>query len=117
MKIKNQELFETFVRENSGDDYGREILEFSERWALLMEMELAQGKSIEQMADLCARDADTNGISGFMYGCAVDFLSKVREHGEELRIWHNLDSQIGNEGETANREGGVLNPSLISISQ
>jgi len=34
-----------------------------------------------------------------MYGAAVAILSKVWKHGEELRRWHNLKTQIGDEGE------------------
>lgn len=51
-----------------------------------------------------------------MYGCAVSALAKFWVHGEQLRIWHNLDIQIGNEGEKANESGGVLNPALLNIS-
>jgi hypothetical protein len=48
---------------------------------------------------------------------AVQILSEGWVHGEELRQWHNLDTQIRDEGEKANREGGVLNPTLLSISK
>ena len=48
------------------------------------------------------------------YG-AVSTLSKVWEHGEELRRWSNLDLQIGNEGEKANESGGTLNPALLNV--
>jgi len=33
-----------------------------------------------------------------------------------LRKWHNIKTQIGNEGEKANASGGVLNPALLNIS-
>ena len=36
-------------------------------------------------------------------------------NGEDLRRWHNLDTQIRNEGEIANEKGGVLNPAIMSI--
>ena len=42
-------------------------------------------------------------------------LSQVWEHGEELRRWHNLDTQIHDEGEKANDEGSVLNPALLGV--
>lgn len=116
MKIKNQELFDVYVSKNSSDGYGRGILKFSQRWAELMEKQLDEGKTFEQMARLCERAADTDGITGFMYGCAVGFLSDVWEYGEELRRWHNLETQVGNEGEIANSEGGVLNPALLCLN-
>lgn len=45
---------------------------------------------------------------------AVVVLTKCWSRGEELRRWHNLDTQIGNEGEKANASGGVLNPALLT---
>ena len=68
------------------------------------------------VAKQTSHDADLEGITGFMYGCAVSILSKCWKHGEDLRRWHNLDTQIGNEGEKANESGGVLNPALLSVA-
>lgn len=59
--------------------------------------------------------ADTEGVTGFMYGCAVTQLYWHWVHGEELRRWHNLDTQIGDEGEKANESGGVLNPAILTF--
>jgi hypothetical protein len=39
----------------------------------------------------------------------------VWKHGEALRLWHNLKTQIRDEGEKANESGGVLNPACLSI--
>lgn len=50
-----------------------------------------------------------------MYGCAVGMLAKAWKHGEDLRRWHNLKTQLANEGEKANEQGGVLNPALLRI--
>jgi hypothetical protein len=60
---------------------------------------------------------DNDGITGFMYGCAVSILSKVWIHGEQLRRWHNLKTQLRDEGEKANQTGGVLNPALLCIGK
>lgn len=59
--------------------------------------------------------ANTDGITGFMYGCAVSGLAKFWKHGEQLRRWHNKDSQLGTEGDEANESGGVLNPAILTI--
>lgn len=58
---------------------------------------------------------DDDGITGFMYGCAVQMLAKSWKHGEALRRWHNKETQIGMEGDKANETGGVLNPALLSL--
>ncbi len=76
---------------------------------------MAAGRKLEDVAEATSREADTNGITGFMYGAAVSTLAQVWEHGEQLRRWHNLATQIGTEGEEANERGGTLNPALLNI--
>jgi hypothetical protein len=100
---------------NNTDPYGAEIYRYAERWADLMESQMTEGKSLADIAESTSREADTSGITGFMYGASVAVLSRFWGHGEELRKWHNLDCQINDEGEKANESGGVLNPALLSI--
>lgn len=50
-----------------------------------------------------------------MIGMAVSMLVQCWEHGKQLRRWHNLETQIGDEGEKANALGGVLNPAVLNI--
>ena len=97
------------------DPYGAAGVRFAARWAHFMERDMAAGKAVADVAQSASSEADDDGITGFMYGCAVSILSKVWAHGEELRRWHNLDTQIGAEGEKANESGGVLNPAVLSI--
>jgi len=103
-------------KNKNSDAYGGAVITYAERWARLMQIELAAGKTIEEIANSTSQDADLEGITGFMYGCAVALLSKCWKHGEQLRRWHNLKTQIGKEGEKANEKGTVLNPALLSIS-
>lgn len=81
-----------------------------------MEARMVNGEKIADMADTTSHEADTDGITGFMYGCAVKALAYFWEHGEELRIWHNLKTQIKDEGVKANESGAVLNPAILTIS-
>ncbi len=97
------------------DPYSAGTIAFTALWGRLMEGQLAAGKTVAECARKMSSVADTEGITGFMYGCAVSFLAKFWVHGEDLRRWHNLDTQIGKEGEAANASGGVLNPALLSI--
>lgn len=103
------------AKANNTDPYGARILSYAEDWANFMEREMAKGKTIAECAEATSREADTDGITGFMYGAAVSMLAQVWEPGEELRRWHNLDTQFGTEGERANEMGGVLNPALLNI--
>jgi len=78
---------------------------------------MSQGETIKQCAKETSHEADTDGITGFMYGVAVSALSHCWEYGDELRRWHNLDTQLDTEGEKANESGGVLNPAVLIISK
>lgn len=99
------------------DPYGGRVVSYAEDWANFMERDMAKGLTIEDCAKATSHEADTDGITGFMYGAAVSILSEVWAHGEALRRWHNLDCQLGKEGERANESGGVLNPALMNIGE
>ena len=113
MKIVNQDIYDEWVRNNQ-DEYGSGIIRYAINWADIMESKISNGEELENIAEQSSFDADTEGITGFMYGAAVFVLATCWEHGEELRRWHNVVTQIGTEGEEANKNGGVLNPALLS---
>jgi hypothetical protein len=115
MQYADKEGWDKFVANNS-DIYGSGVIRFAERWANLMEAKISKGAKLEDIAKATSQEADSEGITGFMYGCAVSTLSHAWIHGEALRRWHNLDTQIGNEGERANANGGVLNPAILNIA-
>lgn len=117
MKIRDQAAWDEAIRVNGTSGYAGGILDYAYRWANLMEREIEAGKALADIAKDSSRAADTDGITGFMYGCAVGLLAQTWEHGEELRRWHNLDTQIGTEGERANATGGVLNPALLVVGK
>lgn len=113
--LKDPELWDKSVNNNL-DGYGRAGHEYMATWAYLMEARMAKGEKLADIASECDSQANENiGITGFMYGMVVSTLSAVWTHGEELRQWHNLDSQIGDEGEKANESGGCLNPAILNI--
>lgn len=114
MKIADQASWDEGIKNNT-DPYGARCYSYAKDWAELMEAEIEKGKTVADVAKATSRKADTDGITGFMYGCAVEILSRVWDYGEGLRKWHNIDAQIGNEGEKANESGGVLNPALLVI--
>lgn len=97
------------------DPYGAATIRYADRWASLMEDGISRGCALSEIWKKASFDADEEGITGFMYGCAVSLLSDVWAYGEELRRLHNLATQIGREGELANEHGGVLNPAVLNI--
>lgn len=115
MTLRNAAAWREWIAANQ-DGYGGAVVQFAERWARIMEGMIASGQHLKDCADdACSLADDGIGITGFMYGCAVGMLAEVWVHGEELRRWHNLKTQIRNEGEKANESGGVLNPALLRI--
>lgn len=102
-------------KEINQDFYGAGVVNYAERWARLMQLEICNGKSLEDVAEATSREADYDGITGYMYGCAVSALAHCWKYGEQLRRWHNLKTQLGDEGEQANESGGVLNPALLCV--
>lgn len=103
---------------NADSGYGLAVNVFAWQWMTLMQSEIEAGRSVRECAAETERkvlDADLFGITGFQYGCVVSLLAECWKHGDELRRWHNLKSQIGDEGERANEEGGVLNPAIVTV--
>jgi hypothetical protein len=109
-----EDEYQKAVNKNK-DPYGGRIHSYAREWASLMQKNMSEGRSVEDCADETSHHCDYDGITGFMYSTAVSVLSHFWGHGEELRKWHNLKNQIGNEGEKANEEGGVLNTAILSV--
>ncbi len=116
MEIINESAWKKWTEANS-DGYGGRVIRYAEEWARLMQSRIANGESLESVADETSHLADDDGITGFMYGAAVSVLSETWKHGESLRRWHNSKTQISTEGDEANESGGVLNPALLNVSK
>lgn len=100
--------WEDCQKANSSDPYSNGVIRYAKRWAELMEEEIAKGSKLNEIAETTSHTADTEGITGFMYGCAVSILSQVWEYGEELRVWHNSEYGVA-------ESDGVVNPAIINI--
>lgn len=109
MKVKKsaEQAYQNFVDVNSKDGYSHAVVTYMNRWADMMEAEMESGKSLPDIAKQTSCDADIEGITAFMYGCAVGALSEFWEYGEELRVWHN--AQYGHHGD------GVVNPAIFTF--
>jgi hypothetical protein len=106
VKLKDVKVYQDW-KANNTDPYGMGIFRYAEAWALLMEAAIENGEPLQDVAKKLSHEADTEGITGYMYGAAVNILSQCWEHGEALRVWHNKD--YGHEGD------GVVNPAIITI--
>lgn len=120
MQIKKgqEELWEDHVGCNK-DGYGKAIIGYAIRWADMYEKEEAEEisgtrkitETFTQKMDRMSHEADTEGITGFMYGCAVRVLKQFWIHGEAVVQWHNGKYGVGPE------EKGVVNPAIITIGK
>lgn len=131
LALRDAAIWQSWVDANS-DGYGAACVRYAEKWGRLMQARMAAMLEAESAphielpsakvtrflvdnADECSHVADDEGITGFMYGAAVSMLAQAWKYGEELRRWHNLKTQIKDEGERANESGGVLNPAVLTI--
>lgn len=115
MQIKNQEQWNSYLVNNRGG-YGEAVISYAKRWANMLEDALRSGehgdkmeKVLSAVGDETSHKADTEGITGFMYGAAVQILSECWQYGDELRVWHNASYGIGS------NETRVVNPALLGV--
>jgi hypothetical protein len=107
---KEQEYAE-YVTKNSNDGYSKAVIEYSEAWAKLMQVEISSGKTIIECAETTQKGLGYFGISGFQYGCVVQGLTHFWKHGEDLRKWHNKEYGVGED------KKGVVNPAILTLPQ
>ena len=94
------------------DPYSSAVVRFGERWAELLEKAIETNgqpeKVIVLLMDKTAREADTEGITGFMYGCAVQALHEFWEYGDILNYYHNKSYGVDD-------NSGTVNPAILTI--
>jgi hypothetical protein len=96
---KEQE-YATWKANNATDPYGARIFSYAEDWAESLEQamqdrpSLTPAEVIALCADPLAQQADTDGITGFMYGGAVSVLRQEWVHGERLYAWVLATGQV-----------------------
>lgn len=113
MKLKTgrEVEYRSYVDLNSNDPYSARVVSYAEDWAVFMERLIAKGAKLEQIAEEASRSADTDGITGFMYGCAVEALATFWEHGDALRVWHNARF-----GVSESADDSVVNPAVVTVA-
>jgi len=90
------------------DPYGNAVVIVTEKVGEALD----KGLSPEKAQKKGTKDSE---ITGFQAGCVAQWISYFHPRGEEFRKWWNIDTQINDEGDKANKGGGVLNPALMTI--
>ena len=102
--------WEHWVEINSNDGYSLGVVTYARRWAKYMQHLMTKhNKAIYQIADEASHVTDIEGITGFMYGCAVAILSECWKYGEELRRWNNKKYRQED-------CDGVVNPAVLTVN-
>lgn len=113
LQFKDEEaakIWEHWVEINSKDSYSNCVVTYARRWAKYMQHLMEKhNKTVAEIAGKASHASDIEGITGFMYGCAVDILAQCWKHGEELRKWHN--KKWGQED-----TDGVVNPAVLTVN-
>lgn len=106
---KDEWDWENRVKINN-DPYGKRIITYAADAAWLAEqlMDADPDLPFNEVMDKAFKEADYDGITGFMYGAAVQELSKAWVHGEKVRNWHN--ASYGQEDAK-----GVINPAILVV--
>jgi hypothetical protein len=108
-----EEQYKSYVETNSKDPYSHEVVLYAERWAELMEEALKNSETLPSMWKYLSHRADTDGVTGFMYGCAVEALARYWIHGDELRQLHNREYGVSEE----KAQGGTVNPAILKMNK
>lgn len=103
-----RERYEKGFANQEGDPYGERCFTYARDWANLMERQVARGAAVSDIADKTSHAADTDGITGYMFGTAVAILADCWVYGEELRKWHNKSW-----GQPESK--GVVNPAILHV--
>jgi hypothetical protein len=109
--------YEQYQKVNSRDPYSNRVVTYGEAWANLMEDAIGNGAKLSDVAEKASQEADTDGITGFMYGGAVAALRKFWVHGVELGKWHNR-KYVKDEAaaDKAAEEGKTVNPAVVTVN-
>jgi hypothetical protein len=108
MTVRNPAAWQGW-NDNNTDLYGSAVIRYAEMWARLMQAGIDGGAALEGIAEETGDAADTEGITGFMYGAAVHCLATCWVHGDQLRKWHNGRYGVGEDAE------GTVNPAILTI--
>lgn len=108
MKFSNKDAWYEAAPQIAQSIYGTSITTYAERWARLMQLELSEGKSLDEIWSSTSQEADLEGMSGHSHGIATHLLTETWVYGAELRKLHNAYWGSGS-------EEGTVNPAIITV--
>lgn len=89
IELSDADGWQATIDTNKDEPYGEAVIRYAETWARLMQYEMSLGRSLFEVAEYASYQADVEGLTGAMVGCAGSILSHCWIHGKDLRRWHN----------------------------
>lgn len=130
-----EEDFEKQV--NTGDDYSNAVVEYGTRWAEMLEKAILDKwpdfnweddwriknyiSNPVRFAELfqpnsLGHEADTEGVTGFMYGAAAWAIGEYWIFGKHFRLWFNIYEGGIEQGIKVTEKNDSINPAVLVIS-
>jgi hypothetical protein len=83
IELSNQKEYNDWKEKNK-DGYGAATLEYAEKWAILMQIEMSKGVSLSDCADRTSFELGFLGVTGAMHYMARNVLIQCWKYGKEL---------------------------------
>jgi len=88
IELSDPEGWQSWVDGNQDElGMGQMIVAFTERWARLMQGEIAQGKQLDEIVYDTAEEAAPEGLDAAPFGFGLANLGEYWVHGRELKEW------------------------------
>jgi len=93
MKIKKgqEQVYQDWYDKNP-DPYGNACFRYANNWAFILESKIKSGQKItKEIIEQVSHDADTEEITGFMFGVAKSILINCWEYGHMIEYYYTND--------------------------
>lgn len=95
LQFKDEEAaknWEKWVADNSKDRYSLAVVTYARRLGKYMQYLMERhNKTVVDIVENASCASDIEGITDYMYGCAISMLEQCWKYGEELSKWHNKE--------------------------
>jgi len=89
MKLSNVSIWSAANAAHNNGIYNTDILSYAERWTRMMQLELHEGKTLQEIWERTSYEADFENISGPSQTAATHLLIQCWIHGKELQRLYN----------------------------
>lgn len=114
MPITKMDEWEECKRKNA-DPYGGSAIKATERAMEILDEESGDFEA-NDIIHRANRDSEAD-LTYFLASCVAQMIATFHSRGEEFRTKWNLENQIRDEGERANKNGGTPNTAVLQCGE